>query len=191
MTPAAVRSAFAGRSGEIRQFAGYVAVSGCALCVDVISYWSLLAVTRLAFVAAVGGYLCGVCLHYLLSSRLVFRERFDRRGLADEAPVVAKFFVAGASGLVVTAGIVGLLADVGGFHPLVAKLVASGCSFVAVFISLRIFVFNRPESDPSGGRSKGSDHVYRQLRFEEHGAEGGNGRAAANCLFSGSPVHGS
>ena len=58
---------------------------------------------------------------------------------------MAKFFAAGASGLLITAVIVGLLADIGGVNPLVAKLVASGCSFFAVFLSLRLFVFNAPQ----------------------------------------------
>ena len=56
---------------ELMQFAGYVAVSGCALCIDFTIYWALLSVAKYAFVAAVGGYICGVLSHYLLSSRIV------------------------------------------------------------------------------------------------------------------------
>lgn len=130
---------------EALQFLGYVAVSGAAFCVDFSIYWALLAVARYAFVAAAGGYVCGVATHYALSSRIVFRHRFDKRGVREEAPAVAKFFAAGASGLLITAVIVGLLADIGGVNPLVAKLVASGCSFFAVFLSLRLFVFNAPQ----------------------------------------------
>ena len=32
----------------------------------------------------------------------------------------------------------------GGLHPLLAKLVATGFSFVTVFTALRVFVFNAP-----------------------------------------------
>ncbi len=129
---------------ELVQFAGYVTVSGCALCVDFSIYWAFLNVAHFAFVAAAAGYVCGVVVHYLLSSRIVFAKRFNERGLVAEAPTVAKFFAAGATGLVVTAVVVGVLADMMGVHPLIAKIAASGCSFVVVFLSLRFFVFNHP-----------------------------------------------
>jgi putative flippase GtrA len=128
---------------ELWQFAGYVAVSGAALCVDFSIYWALLNVMPYAFAAAAGGYVCGVLSHYLMSSRVVFRHRFDKRGMVEEAPAVAKFFAAGFSGLVVTAIVVGVLADIMGIHPLIAKICAAGCSFTVVFLSLRLFVFNQ------------------------------------------------
>jgi putative flippase GtrA len=112
--------------------------------VDVSIYWLLLKIAQYAFVAAAGGYVCGVLAHYMMSSRLVFRHRFDKRGVVEEAPTVAKFFAAGFSGLVVTSIVVGVLADVMGFHPMFAKVVAAGCSFIVVFLSLKIFVFNQP-----------------------------------------------
>jgi putative flippase GtrA len=138
----AMKQHLADYSDEARQFAGYVAVSGTALCIDFSIYWALLRVAHFAFVAAVGGYVCGVLSHYILSSRVVFRDRFHKRGVVEEAPTVAKFFAAGFSGLLVTAAVVGLLADVMGVHPLLAKVCASGCSFIVVFLSLRFFVFN-------------------------------------------------
>ena len=134
--------------GELMQFAGYVAVSGAALCVDISIYWALLKVAHYAFVAAAGGYVFGVLAHYMMSSRFVFRHRFHKRGVVEEAPTVAKFFAAGASGLAVTAIVVGLMADVMGFHPMFAKIVAAGCSFIVVFLSLKIFVFNQPAKLP-------------------------------------------
>lgn len=134
-------------AAELWQFAGYVAVSGCALIVDISVYWALLNFAHYAFLAAVGGYICGVLSHYALSSRIVFRNRFDKRGVVEEAPTVVKFFAAGASGLVVTAVVVGVLADVIGIHPLIAKLVAAGCSFTVVFLCMRLFVFNGVRRD--------------------------------------------
>ncbi len=128
--------------GLAREFIGYVAVSGSALCVDFAIYWSLLSAARYAFVAAVGGYVCGVLTHYALSSRIVFSHRFDKRGVLAEAPAVAKFFCAGLAGLLVTALVVGLFADVMGVNPLIAKVGAAGCSFVIVFTILRWFVFS-------------------------------------------------
>ncbi len=149
MTLASAKHLMAQRRDDLAQFAGYVGVSGAALAVDFAVYSGLLTVAKFAFVAAIGGYVAGVLLHYLLSSRLVFANRFDRRGIVAEAPTIAKFFAAGASGLVVTVLIVGLLADLGGVHPLIAKFVASGCSFLVVFLSLRLFVFNHSAARPS------------------------------------------
>ncbi|MEQ1651773.1 MAG: GtrA family protein [Hyphomicrobium sp.] len=145
-----IKVLLAGHSAEVRQFAGYVAVSGAALCVDFSIYWALLSVAHYAFIAAAGGYVCGVLSHYLMSSRVVFRDRFDKRGVVEEAPTVVKFFAAGFSGLIVTALVVGLLADAMGVHPLIAKICAAGCSFTVVFLSLRFFVFNQsPKSSTS------------------------------------------
>lgn len=128
-------------SGLVREFVGYVAVSGTALCVDFAIYWSLLGVLRYAFLAAAGGYVFGVLTHYALSSRIVFRQRFDKRGVIEEAPTVAKFFAAGFAGLTVTTLVVGLIADVMGGNPLLAKVIAAGCSFGVVFTILRLLVF--------------------------------------------------
>jgi putative flippase GtrA len=83
-----------------------------------------------------------------MSSWIVFRRRFDERGVAAAAPTLAKFFAAGFSGLLVTAIVVGLLADIMGVHPLLAKICAASGSFSVVFLSLRLFVFNHA-SKPS------------------------------------------
>ncbi len=144
-----LKSLLTERSEEIAQFAGYTAVSGGALCVDFTIYWLLLPIAKFAFVAAIGGYVCGVLFHYTLSSRVVFADRFQSRGFIEEAPTISRFFVAGATGLLVTTMIVGFLADIGGINPLAAKIIASGCSFVTVFFTLRVFVFNRPALVPS------------------------------------------
>lgn len=124
------------------QFAGYLAVSGTALIVDVAVYWSLVKSLRVAALAAAGGYVCGVVVHYLLSSRIVFAGRLKARGVVQEAPVLARFFMAGGTGMLVTVATVGLLADILGVHALAAKLIAAGLSFVTVFTVLRVFVFN-------------------------------------------------
>ena len=131
------------------QFAGYVLVSGAAFCVDFSIYWMLLKPVQFAALAAVGGYVAGVVVHYFLSSRIVFARQLQARGVASEAPVVAKFFAAGGTGLVVTALCVGILADGMGVAPLLAKLVATGMSFVCVFSALRFFVFNAAHDAPA------------------------------------------
>lgn len=131
------------------QFVAYVMVSGSALVVDFSLYWVMLKVVPTAALAASVGYVVGVLTHYALSSRIVFRDRLAARGLAAEAPVIAKFFVAGASGLVVTAVTVGVLADGIGISPILAKVAASGLSFVTVFSALRMFVFSTTRRDPA------------------------------------------
>ena len=95
-------------------------------------------------------YVCGVLTHYTLSSRIVFASRLAARGVKAEAPVLAKFFAAGAMGLVVTSLTVGILADGLGMHPLLAKLCAAGLSFVTVFTAMRLFVFNAAPAKVAG-----------------------------------------
>lgn len=138
----------------VLQFGGYVAVSGTALAVDVAVYWSLLQIVGVAALAAAGGYVCGVMVHYALSSRVVFASRLAQRGIKAEAPVLFRFFLAGGSGLVVTVTVVGLLADILGFHALLAKFFAAGLSFLTVFTVLRTFVFTAlPETASARPRS--------------------------------------
>ena len=128
--------------GAVLQFVGYAVVSAIALVVDTSIFWLLLKPLKLAAKAAVCGYVCGVLTHYTLSSRIVFASRLQGRGVKAEAPVLAKFFAAGALGLIVTAVTVGILADGLGLHPLLAKFFAAGLSFGTVFTAMRVFVFN-------------------------------------------------
>lgn len=130
---------------DVRQFVVYFGVSGCALAVDFSIYCVLLKVLSFAFAAAIGGYIGGVITHYLVSSRVAFREFFDRGDLAVEAVTLAKYFAAGSTGLFVTAVVTGVLADMLGFNPIVAKVAAAGCSFFVVFLNLRLFVFKSPQ----------------------------------------------
>lgn len=132
------------------QFVGYTMVSAIALVVDTSVYWTLLQPLKLAAKAAACGYVCGVLTHYALSSRIVFASRLKGRGVKAEAPVLAKFFAAGAVGLIVTSVTIGILADGFGMHPLLAKFFAAGLSFVTVFTSMRVFVFNASSAKVAG-----------------------------------------
>lgn len=122
------------------RFAGYVGVSGAAWLVDMTIYGLLLKPAGIAAIAAIGGYLSGMIAHYTLSSRIVFRDVLVRRGVAAETPVFGKFVLAGVTGLCVTTAIVFLIADVAGFNPVLAKLVATAASFATVFTLLRLMV---------------------------------------------------
>ena len=66
------------RNEEIAQFVGYTAVSGGALCVDFTIYWWLLTGTKFAFVAAIGGYVCGVLSRLPGGVGLVFKDRAEQ-----------------------------------------------------------------------------------------------------------------
>lgn len=125
----------------IRPLLGYGLVSATALAVDFACYVTALRFISVAALASGVGYIAGVITHYALSSRLVFKDRITKRGVTEEMPVLIKFFAAGATGLVITTLIVGVLADVMGFNPILAKFVAAGTSFVAVFLSLNFLVF--------------------------------------------------
>jgi putative flippase GtrA len=118
----------------------YLAVSASALVADVTVYRFALMVMPIAAAAAAVGFVFGVITHYAVSSRLLFTDILKARGGAAEAPVLGQFFLAGCTGLVVTTSVVWLLADVGGYHPMLAKACAVALSFASVFAVLRALV---------------------------------------------------
>lgn len=118
----------------------YVAVSAAAFVVDFSIYRFALPMLPTAAAAAAIGFLCGVMTHYAISSRIAFTDILKARGGIAEAPVVGQFFAAGGTGLVVTTAVVWSLADLGGYHPYVAKAFAVALSFASVFAVMRLYV---------------------------------------------------
>lgn len=156
------------RLGEARGYAVfrmlcYIGVSVSALMADVTVYVLMLGFVSKAAYAAAFGFIIGVVTHYLVASRVAFPDRLEARGSAAEAPVMAKFFAAGATGLAVTPAIVWLLADSLGYHPYLAKAVAVGVSFVCVFAVLRFLVLGNFLKRADDAPSRRHDHVHRQL----------------------------
>lgn len=138
-------SQLAGKHGAfLCQASGYLAVSVVALGVDLAVYWLLLGSFDSAIAPAAIGYSFGLVVHYALASRLVFTSGASGRGLAAEAPTFAKYAATGIAGVVMTTGIVGLCADVLGWSPLAAKVLATLVAFVAVFLARRFVVFGAP-----------------------------------------------
>ncbi len=131
-------------AGLIAEASGYLAVSVVALGVDFAVYWLLLGFFPKAFVPAALGYACGLVVHYLLASRLVFKARLQGRGIAAETPTFAKYAGTGLAGLAITAAIVAFSTDILGWSAFTAKALATGFAFVAVYLMRRYAVFAAP-----------------------------------------------
>lgn len=130
------------RAELVREVIGYVTVSALALGVDFLVYWMLLDLSSIASIPAAIGYLCGLMVHYLLASRFVFVGCVQQHGVAAEAPTFAKYLASGIVGLVLTAGIVGVCAELLDWNPISAKVLATLVSFVAVYLMRRYVVFS-------------------------------------------------
>jgi putative flippase GtrA len=131
-------------AGLIAEASGYLAVSVVALCIDFGIYWLLLGLFAKAFVPAALAYACGLVVHYLLASRLVFKARLKGRGITAETPTFAKYTGTGLAGLAMTAAIVGFATEILGWSAFTAKVLATGFAFVAVYLMQRYAVFAVP-----------------------------------------------
>lgn len=151
------------RGYAVFRLMAYVFVSACALVADVLVYVAALGHTSKAAIAAALGFIAGVVTHYIISSRIVFADRLTARGGLEEAPVVGKFFIAGATGLLVTPAIVWLVADFGGYHPYVAKAAAVVVSFASVLTVMRLLVLGNFLTRSEDAPSRSLDHVHRKL----------------------------
>ncbi len=144
MDPRAVATA-PGRSIAIRrdlgQFTRYVGASGAALALDVAVFLALLAAAVPSWAASAAGYLGGLGIHWLISSRLVFADRAAPSGPA-RARQRGLFIMSAFIGLGLTVGIVSL-GSAAGLDPRLAKLIAIGVSFVSIYLFRRQVVFAR------------------------------------------------
>ncbi|MBV7256064.1 GtrA family protein [Pacificimonas sp. WHA3] len=125
-----------------RPYVRYGLVSVCALGADVGIFMALLAGGMIASLASGLGYSVGIAAHWLLSSRLVFQGETHRRGTAARRQQKVLFAASAVLGLGLTMGIVGL-ATTFGLDPRMAKVIAIGVSFQAVWLVRRIYVFAR------------------------------------------------
>jgi putative flippase GtrA len=117
----------------------YVGASAAALGFDMGLFLLLLAGGLSASAASAAGYVTGILVHWMISSRLVFAARAARETAArnrQKALFVASAFV----GLAITVGIV-TVGDRMGFDPRLAKLVAIVVSFQATYLLRKTFVF--------------------------------------------------
>ncbi|MCW2386111.1 MULTISPECIES: GtrA family protein [unclassified Sphingobium] len=89
--------------------------------------------------AAAFGYMAGILMHWLISSRLVFAQGVAASG-ADRVRQKALFVGSALIGLALTTGIVALGAMLG-IMPLLAKALAVAVSFQATYMLRKAIVF--------------------------------------------------
>jgi len=116
----------------------YVGVSAGALGVDMSVYLVALHFAVAPALAAAIGYLFGVAVHWILSSRLVFDD-VAQRGLA-RTKQKALFLTSALVGLGLTIAIVAFATRLG-IDPRLAKLGAIAVSFQATYMLRRRIVF--------------------------------------------------
>ncbi len=116
----------------------YLGASVIALAADTGLFLLLLGAFAPA-AAAAGGYLFGILVHWLVSSRLVFvaQTATDRRLRTQQK---ALFLGSALVGLALTVGIVGL-ADIAGLDARIAKLIAIAISFQSTYLLRKKVVF--------------------------------------------------
>lgn len=117
----------------------YLLASAGALAVDMGSFMALLSAGVEAILASAAGYSLGIAAHWLLSSRKVFTGQVADRGFARTRQK-ALFAASALLGLGLTTLIVGAGAAAG-IDPRLAKLVAIGVSFAAVWLLRSRIVF--------------------------------------------------
>jgi putative flippase GtrA len=125
---------------RLREFMGYGLVSVCAFIADIAILFVL---TRYCdwppLWAAATSFVIGAVLGYLLCVRWVFHcRRIENRALE-----LCAFVLLGGAGLIVNVLVIALAINLAGLNLLVAKLLASGCTFVCNFALRRYFLFTR------------------------------------------------
>ncbi|MEZ5654780.1 MAG: GtrA family protein [Sphingobium sp.] len=120
-------------------YARYIMASGAALAADLSLFFTMMHMNADPVAAAVTGYCAGLIVHWMISSRLVFRE-FVRPFAAQRRKQKALFVASTLVGLALTTLIVGM-SDTTGLDPRIAKLIACGVSFQATYLLRRKVVF--------------------------------------------------
>jgi putative flippase GtrA len=133
------------RLRDIR-FVRYLLASVGALAVDVGSFLALLSVGVMAAGASALSYSLGILAHWLLSSRTVFQDTVAEGGL-ERTKQKALFVISALLGLTLTTAIVGG-ADLAGFDPRPAKLVAVVASFMLTWALRAKIVFRERRDQP-------------------------------------------
>ena len=118
----------------------YLLASIIALLTDTGLFFVLFHLGVAAVAASAIGYVTGIAVHWLISSRTVFAESAAARGTGQRNTQKALFVGSALVGLAITIGIVGA-ADLAGFDPRLAKLVAIVVSFQATYMLRRHVVF--------------------------------------------------
>ena len=128
------------RLSDIR-FVRYLLASAGALAVDMGVFLALLSASAQAVPASLAGYMLGIVVHWLLSSRAVFAADVATGGTArgwQKALFVCSALIGlGLTTLIVAAG------ERLGIDPRLAKLAAIGTSFLATWLLRSQIVFRQ------------------------------------------------
>jgi len=134
-----MRRAIGTLANGVPPYLRYVAVSAGALGIDMGLYLAALSGGFPAASAAALGYLCGVAVHWVLSSRVVFAD-VAARGAA-RTKQKALFLTSALVGLGITVGVVAIASRLG-IDPRLAKLGAIAISFQTTYLLRRRVVFS-------------------------------------------------
>jgi putative flippase GtrA len=121
--------------------ARYVAASGIALAADTGSFLVMLRAGIAPAAAAAAGFMLGMMVHWLVSSRVMFADGVAAPG-PERRRQQALFVAAACVGLALTTLIVGIAAALA-INPRLAKLVAVGVSFFTTSGLRHLLVFGR------------------------------------------------
>lgn len=117
-------------------FARYMLASACALCADMALFLALSGIGISPSIAAFAGYVNGLVLHWMLSTRFVFGTAEATHGQR------AAFAASALLGLGITVTMVASLCAMG-LTPALAKLLSIPVSFVAVYAIRKYGIFAR------------------------------------------------
>lgn len=127
-----------GFAGLVPQLSAYTVASVLALGLDLVAFNALLLAGVRATLAGVAGYAAGLILHYVLSSRFVFRtEGSSKTGMQR----FVEFSLSGGVGLAMTWAIIHVATDFAHMPAMVGKAAAVAASFLVVFVLRRSIVF--------------------------------------------------
>jgi putative flippase GtrA len=123
---------------ETRILTSYLTASILALLADASSYALLLGVHMPATYAAALSYTLGLEIHYLVSRRFILAKSATGHWTLRQSMA---FLCTGIAGVLTTSGTVFVLTGIFAVHPGVAKAVAVGSSFIAVYTLRRSLIF--------------------------------------------------
>jgi putative flippase GtrA len=117
----------------------YLIVSGISLGVDLGIFYFMLRMDMPAVQASILGYVSGLVVHWLLSSRLIFSDKIHATTALRRRQKIL-FVISALVGLVITVLVVksGLRM---GLEPGLSKLAAVALSFHLTYLLRRLFVF--------------------------------------------------
>lgn len=118
----------------------YLGASAAALALDLAVFASLVVSAVNPAAAGAVGYLAGLALHWIVSSRFVFREATGAAGSSLRRQQALLFCATAGLGLVLTTGVIATL-TVFAVPPWISKPIAVAVSFQSVWWVRRNVVF--------------------------------------------------